>query len=83
MGEYVLNSHMKSKKHVQCTLATTTTPIAAAFKSALKISVDPIHGICSAYELTIPLPTDGPQSGNILPTHVCQHCGIGLVCFSE
>ena len=68
MGEYALISHMKSKKHIQCTPATTTTPIAATFKSAPKTSVDPIHSTCSASELTIPLPTDDPQSGNILPT---------------
>ena len=59
---------MKSKKHVQCTPATTTTPIAAAFKSAPKTNVDPVHSTCSASELTVPLPTDEPQSGNILPT---------------
>ena len=83
IGEYAVNSHMKSKKHVQCTPAATTTPIAAAFKSAPKTSVDPIHGICTASELTIPLPTDDFQSGNILPTHVCKHCNIRLVCFLE
>ena len=83
MEEYALNSHIKSKKIVQFTPATTTTPVAAAFKSALKTSVDPIHGICSASELTIPIPTDDPQSGNILPTHVCKHCDIRLVCFSQ
>ena len=52
MGEYALNSHMKSEKHIQCTPATMTTPIAAA--------LDPIHSACSASELTIPLPTDDP-----------------------
>ena len=31
-------------------------------------AVDPIHSACSASELTIPLPTDDPQSGNNLPT---------------
>ena len=68
MGEYALISHMKSKKIVQCTPATMTTPIASAFKSATKTCVDPIHSTFSASELTIPLPTDDPQSGNILPT---------------
>ena len=66
MGENAMISHTKSKKHIQCTPATTTTPIAAAFKSAPKTSVDPIHSTCSASELTIPLPTDDTQSGNIL-----------------
>ena len=68
MGEYALISHMKGKKHIQCTPATTMTPIAAAFKSAPKTSVDPMHSTCSTSELTVPLPTDDPQSGNILPT---------------
>ena len=68
MGEYALISHMKSKKHIQCTPATTTTPIAAAFKSAPKTSVDPMHSTYSTSELTIPLPTDDTQSGKILPT---------------
>ena len=60
MGEHALKSRMKSEKHIQCTPATTTTPIAA--------TLDPIHSACSASELTIPIPTDDPQSGNILPT---------------
>ena len=54
MGEYALNSYMKSKKYILCTPATTITPIAAAFKSAPKTSVDPIRSTCSASELTIP-----------------------------
>ena len=74
---------MKRKNHIQCTPATTTTPIAAAFKSAPKTSVDPIHGISNASELTIPIPTDDPQSDNILPTHVWKHCDIRRVCFWE
>ena len=62
MGEYALNSYMKSEKQIQCTSTTTTTPIAAA--------LDPIHSACSASELIIPLPSNDPQSGNILATQV-------------